>query len=106
MKYKVNHLSHEYTNLTEVGDRIGVDIKEEVVPIMCMGDAPCMVRTLGVGQDIILIVEVIMVTTHEVIRGIQETIVIEGMIIETDFMTEIGVGHLKDRIDVGEMTEV
>ena len=39
---------------------------------------------------------------HEVIRGMQETIIIEGMIIETNFMTEIGVGHLKDRIAVGE----
>ena len=47
-----------------------------------------------------------MVTMHEVIRGLQETIVIEGMIIEIDLMTEIGVGHLKDRIEVGEMTEV
>ena len=43
---------------------------------------------------------------HETIRGIQETIVIEGIIIEIDYMTEIGVGHLKDRIEVGEMTEV
>ena len=45
-------------------------------------------------------------TMHEVIRGMQETIVIEGMIIEIDFMIEIGVGHLKDRIEVGEMAEV
>ena len=43
---------------------------------------------------------------HEVIRGMQETIIIEGMIIKTNFMTEIGVGHLKDRIAVGDMTEV
>ena len=47
-----------------------------------------------------------MVTTHKVIRGMQGIIVIEGMIIEIDFMIEIGVGHLKDRIEVGEMTEV
>ena len=47
-----------------------------------------------------------MVTMHEVMRGMEETIVIEGMIIEIDFMTEIGVGHLKYRIEVGEMTEV
>ena len=47
-----------------------------------------------------------MVTMHEVIRGMQETIVIEGMIIEINFMIEIGVDHLKDKIEVGEMTEV
>ena len=44
-------------------------------------------------------------TMHEVIRGMQETIAIEGMIIEIDFMIEIGAGHLKDIIEVGEMTE-
>ena len=70
MKNKVNHLSHEYTNLTKVGDRIGVDIKVEVVLITCMGDAQCIIRTLEVGQDIILIVQVIMVTMHKIIRGI------------------------------------
>ena len=48
-----------------------------------------------------------MVTTHEVIRGMQEIIIIiEGMIIGIGFMIGIGVGQLKDRIEVGEMTEV
>ena len=63
-------------------------------------------QNFDVGQDIILIVEIIMVIMHEVIRGMQETIVIKGMIIEINFMIEIGVGHLKDRIGVGDMTEV
>ena len=30
-----------------------------------------------------------MVTVHEVIRGMQETIVIEGIIRQIDFMTEM-----------------
>ena len=47
-----------------------------------------------------------MVIMQEEIRGMQETIVIEGMIIGIDFMIEIGVGHLKDRREIGEMTEV
>ena len=48
-----------------------------------------------------------MVTTHEVIRGMQEIIIIiEGMIIGIEFMIGIGVGYLKDRIEVGEMMEV
>ena len=63
-------------------------------------------QDLEVGQDIILIAEVIMVTMNKVIRGMQGTIVIEGIMIEIDFIIEIGVGHLKDRIEVGEMTEV
>ena len=106
MKNKANHLDHKYTNLTEVGDRIGVDIKVEVGLITHIGDAQHMIRTLELGPDIILIAEVIMFIRHEVIRGMQEIIVTEGMIIGIDFMIEIGVGHLKDRIEVGEMTEV
>ena len=48
-----------------------------------------------------------MVTTHEVIRGMQEIIVIiEEMIIGIEFTIGIGVGHLRDRIEVGEMIEV
>ena len=43
---------------------------------------------------------------HEIIRGMQGTIVIEGIIIGIDFMIEIGLGHLKDRIEALEMTEV
>ena len=33
-------------------------------------------------------------------------IIIEEMITGIDFTIEIGVGHLKDRIEVREMTEV
>ena len=106
MKDKVNNLNHEYTNLTEVGNRIDVDIKAELGLIMHIGDAWYMIRTLEVERGIILIAEVIMVTMHEVIRGMQGTMVIEGMIIGIDFIVEIGVGHLKDRIEAGEMMEV
>ena len=71
------------------------------------GDIQYTIRTLEAGWHIILIAEVIMVIMHEVIRGIQVIIIIiEGKIIGIDFMIEIGVGHLKDRIGVGEMTEV
>ena len=48
-----------------------------------------------------------MVTTCEVIRGMGEIIAtIEGMVIEMIITIGIGVGHLKDRIEVGEMIEV
>ena len=89
MKDKVNHLNHDYTNLTEVGNRIEVDIKVELGLIMCIGYARYMIRTLEIGWDIILIAEVIMVTTHDVIRDMQRTIVIEGMIIGINFIIEI-----------------
>ena len=48
-----------------------------------------------------------MVITHQVIRGMQEIIIIvEGMIIGIKLMIGIGIGHLRDRIEVGEMIEV
>ena len=48
-----------------------------------------------------------MVTTCEVIRGMGEImVIIEGMVIEIKITTGIGVGHLRDRTEVGEMIEV
>ena len=48
-----------------------------------------------------------MVTTHDVIRGMQEIIaIIERTIIGIKFMGGIGVEHFTDRIEVGEMIEV
>ena len=44
-KNKVNHLNHKYTNPTEVGNRIEVDIKVEVGLIMSIGGAQYMIRT-------------------------------------------------------------
>ena len=73
---------------------------------MCIQVIQHITRTLEVG-DIILITELVMVTTRKVIRDMGETIAtIERMVIEIKIMTEIGVGHLKDRIGVGEMIEV
>ena len=107
MKDRVNHLNHEYINLTEVGDRIKVVIMIGLGLIMCIGDVQSIVRTLEIGQGIILITEVVMVTTCKVIRGIGEImVIIEGMIIEIKIMTGIGVGHLKGRVEVGKMIEV
>ena len=64
-------------------------------------------RTLEAGLGIISRAEIIMVTMHEVIRGMQEIIIIiEGIITGIKLSIGIGVGHLRDRIEVGEMIEV
>ena len=60
MKNRVNHLNHEYINLTEVGDRIVVVIKVDLGLIMHIGDAQYISRTLEVGKGILLIAEVVM----------------------------------------------
>ena len=46
-----------------------------------------------------------MATTHEVIRGIEEIIIMAEAVTEINLIAENGVGHLKDKIEVGEMTE-
>ena len=43
---------------------------------------------------------------HEVIKGMEDTTIMEEVVIEIKLIIEEGVGHLKDRIKVGEMTEV
>ena len=48
-----------------------------------------------------------MVTALEVIRDMGEImVIIEGFVIEIKIMAGIGVAHLKDRIEIGEMIEV
>ena len=47
-----------------------------------------------------------MATTHKVIRGIEEIIIMAEVVMEINLITEDRVGHLKDRIEVGEMTKV
>ena len=74
---------------------------------MHIEDTQYIIRTLEAGRGIILIAEVVMVTMHQVIRGMQEIIIIiEGMIIGIEFMIGIGVGHLRDQMEVREMIEV
>ena len=49
MKGRVNHLNHEYINLTEVGDRIVVVIKIDLGLIIHIGVIQYITRTLEVG---------------------------------------------------------
>ena len=107
MKDRVNCLKHKYINLTEVGVRIEVIIKIGLGLIICVGVIQHITRTLEVGWYIILITQVVMITTHMVIRGMEEIIAtIKGMGIEIKIMIGIGVGHLKDKTEGGEMIEV
>ena len=54
-----------------------------------------------------LIIEVVIAIMHEEIRGMGEIVVIiEGTVTEIKIMIGTGVGHIKHRIEVGEMIEV
>ena len=43
---------------------------------------------------------------HEVIKGMEDMAITEEVVTEIKLIIEEGVGHLKDRIEVGEMREV
>ena len=47
-----------------------------------------------------------MATVHKAIRDIQEITIMEEAVTEINLIVEDGVGHLKDRIEAGEMIEV
>ena len=47
-----------------------------------------------------------MVTMHELIKGMADITIAKEVVTEIKFIIEEGGGHLEDRIEVGEMTEV
>ena len=47
-----------------------------------------------------------MVTMHKAIKGMEDITIMEEVFMENKFIIQEGVGHLKDRIKVGEITEV
>ena len=93
MKGNLNHLSHKCINpievetgieaITEVG--LGITVFIEVISSTT--------RTLGVEQEIALIIEETMDITCEVIKGIETIIIIEETVIEVEITTGTGVGH-------------
>ena len=64
-------------------------------------------KTTEVGQDMILIIEVVTDTIQEVIKGMGDRIIIttEGETLEIKITIGIGVGHMKDRIETEGMVE-
>ena len=47
-----------------------------------------------------------MAIMHKIIKGMEDMVIMEEVVIEIKHIIEEGVGHLKGRIEVGEMTEV
>ena len=73
---------------------------------MSIGDVRGIIKILGVGQHIDPIIEVVMVTMQEVTKDTEDITIMEEVVMEIKFVIEEGEGHLKDRIEVGGMTEV
>ena len=47
-----------------------------------------------------------MATMHEAIKGMEDTTIMEEVAIGIKLIIEAGEGHLRDKIEIGEMTEV
>ena len=74
----------------------------------CTEDDQVMDKTIEVGQDMILTIEVATGITQEVVRGIGDRIltIIEGESLEVKITIETGVGHMKDRIETERTAEL
>ena len=64
------------------------------------------IKIIEVGQDVILVIEVVTDIIQEAIQGMEGIIIIEEVVIEIKSMIEIGVGHMKDRIEMEETAQV
>ena len=75
---------------------------------MCTEGIQDIIKIIEVGQDMILVIEVVMGIIQEVIQGMGGIIVviIEEVVIENKITIEIGVGHKKDRTEMEEAVEV
>ena len=93
MKDNLNHLSHKYINPIEVEIRIEAIIKVGLGITMFVEVVPCITRTLGIEQEIALIIEESMGITCKVIKDIETVIIIEEMVIEVKILRGTGVGH-------------
>ena len=98
--------------VTEDISQLGVEVRTEVTIeavldlIMSIEVIQDIIKILGVGQHIVSIIEVFMVAEHEVIKSMEDITIMEEVVTEIKLIIEEGVGHLKDRIEVGEMIEV
>ena len=64
------------------------------------------IKISGVGQYIVPIIEVVMVTMHKATKDTEDITIMEEVNLGNKFIIEEGLCHLKDRIEVGEMAEV
>ena len=100
MKDRISHLNHECTSPIEVEVRIEIIIISEGTKA---GLGPIM-HTEAI-QDITLMIKVVMEIICKVIKGMEETIIIEEAVIEIKIMIGMGVGCMKGRLETKEAVE-
>ena len=110
MEDRINHLSHKFINLTEVDVRLDAisfreDIKASLGQTMHTEEIQDTIKIIEIEQDMILEIEVVMGIIQEAIQGMEGIIIIEEVVIEIKITINIGVGHMKDRIEMGELED-
>ena len=112
MRDRTDNSNHEYINLIEAEVRLDVtmireDFRSGLDQTICTEDDQGIYKTIEIGQDMILIIEVVTNIIQEVIKSMEDRIIIptEGETLEIKFMIEIGVGHMKDKIEIEGMVE-
>ena len=88
-----NHLGLRYISLVEVEIKIGETFVADL-EVMHTGDTCCTIKILEVDIGITLILQEILVTIIEVVRGIGViTMIIGGTMLEVKVMIGIEVDH-------------
>ena len=106
IKGKINDLNHEYISHTGAEVRIEVIIEAGLGLIVITEVIQDTIKTLETECHIVPIVEVAMATMHEAIKGMKDIIITEEVAIGINPILEVGVGHLRDKVETEEMTEV
>ena len=105
IKDRVSHLSHEYISQIEAEVKIEVIIKAGIDLIMNIEVVQDIIKTLEVECHTAPTIEVVMAIVHEIIKDMEDSTIMEEEAIEIKIIIKEGVGHLRDRIEVEEMTE-
>ena len=74
---------------------------------MHIEDVQGIIKIIEVGQDMILVIEVVMGIIQDIIKGMDGIIIVitEEVVLEIKITIEIGVGYMKDRIEMEETVE-
>ena len=64
------------------------------------------IKILGIDCHTILTTEAAVAIVHGAIKGMEDTTIMEEVVIESNLIIEAGVGQLRDKIEIGEMKEV
>ena len=112
MKDRIDSLNHEFISPIEEEDRQDVIMNREDFRIGLghtthTEEDQGMDKIIEVGHNMILIIGVVTDIIGEVIRDMGDRIIVtEGETLGTRTTKEIGVGHMRDKIETEEMVEV